>query len=169
MKYNVIYNENKAHEIELKDNKIIIDGQNADIDLVHIYKEKYHIIDNNESFNIEVVRADFQNKTFEIKVNDTIYPIQLEDELDMLLEKMGMSAVGSNTMDNVKAPMPGLVLRITVDVGQEVNKGDNLIVLEAMKMEYSIKVPEDAKVVKVSCAAGEQVKEGQVLLEVEKA
>ncbi|HNB38859.1 MAG TPA: biotin/lipoyl-binding protein, partial [Chitinophagales bacterium] len=135
MKYNIIYNENKAHEIELKDNKIIIDGQNTDIDLVHIYKEKYHIIDNNESFNIEVVRADFQNKTFEIKVNDTIYPIQLEDELDMLLEKMGMSAVGSNTMDNVKAPMPGLVLRITVDVGQEVNKGDNLIVLEAMKME----------------------------------
>ncbi|HNM66688.1 MAG TPA: acetyl-CoA carboxylase biotin carboxyl carrier protein subunit [Chitinophagales bacterium] len=167
MKYNVIYNENKAHEIELKDNKIIIDGQNADIDLVHIYKEKYHIIDNNESFNIEVVRADFQNKTFEIKVNDTIYPIQLEDELDMLLEKMGMSAVGSNTMDNVKAPMPGLVLRITVDVGQEVNKGDNLIVLEAMKMENIIKATGTGKVKNILVTEKQAVEKNQLLIEME--
>ncbi len=167
MKYNVIYNENKAHEIELKDNKIIIDGQNADIDLVHIYKEKYHIIDNNESFNIEVVRADFQNKTFEIKVNDTIYPIQLEDELDMLLEKMGMSAVGSNTMDNVKAPMPGLVLRITVDVGQEVNKGDNLIVLEAMKMENIIKATGIGKVKNILVTEKQAVEKNQLLIEME--
>lgn len=167
MKYNVIYNENKAHEIELKDNKIIIDGQNADIDLVHIYKEKYHIIDNNESFNIEVVRADFQNKTFEIKVNDTIYPIQLEDELDMLLEKMGMSAVGSNTMDNVKAPMPGLVLRITVEVGQEVNKGDNLIVLEAMKMENIIKATGTGKVKNILVTEKQAVEKNQLLIEME--
>ncbi|HMU97718.1 MAG TPA: acetyl-CoA carboxylase biotin carboxyl carrier protein subunit [Chitinophagales bacterium] len=167
MKYNIIYNENKAHEIELKDNKIIIDGQNTDIDLVHIYKEKYHIIDNNESFNIEVVRADFQNKTFEIKVNDTIYPIQLEDELDMLLEKMGMSAVGSNTMDNVKAPMPGLVLRITVDVGQEVNKGDNLIVLEAMKMENIIKATGTGKVKNILVTEKQAVEKNQLLIEME--
>ena len=167
MKYNVIYNENKAHEIELKDNKIIIDGQNADIDLVHIYKEKYHIIDNNESFNIEVVRADFQNKTFEIKVNDTIYPIQLEDELDMLLEKMGMSAVGSNTMDNVKAPMPGLVLRITVEVGQEVNKGDNLIVLEAMKMENIIKATGISKIKNILVTEKQAVEKNQLLIEME--
>ena len=167
MKYNIIYNENKAHEIELKDNKIIIDGQNADIDLVHIYKEKYHIIDNNESFNIEVVRADFQNKIFEIKVNDTIYPIQLEDELDMLLEKMGMSAVGSNTMDNVKAPMPGLVLRITVEVGQEVNKGDNLIVLEAMKMENIIKATGIGKVKNILVTEKQAVEKNQLLIEME--
>lgn len=167
MKYNIIYNENKAHEIELKDNKIIIDGQNTDIDLVHIYKEKYHIIDNNESFNIEVVRADFQNKIFEIKVNDTVYPIQLEDELDMLLEKMGMSAVGSNTMDNVKAPMPGLVLRITVDVGQEVNKGDNLIVLEAMKMENIIKATGTGKVKNILVTEKQAVEKNQLLIEME--
>ena len=167
MKYNIIYNENKAHEIELKDNKIIIDGQNADIDLVHIYKEKYHIIDNNESFNIEVVRADFQNKIFEIKVNDTVYPIQLEDELDMLLEQMGMSTAVSNTMDNVKAPMPGLVLRITVEVGQEVNKGDNLIVLEAMKMENIIKATGIGKVKNILVTEKQAVEKNQLLIEME--
>ena len=167
MKYNVVYNENKAHEIELKDNKIIIDGQNTDIDLVHIYKEKYHIIDNNESFNIEVVRADFQNKIFEIKVNDTVYPIQLEDELDMLLEQMGMSTAVSNTMDNVKAPMPGLVLRITVEVGQEVNKGDNLIVLEAMKMENIIKATGIGKVKNILVTEKQAVEKNQLLIEME--
>jgi len=167
MKYNVIYNENKVHQIELKDNKIIVDGQASDIDLVHIFKEKYHAIDNHESFNIEVVRADYQNKLFEIKVNDTIYPIKIDDELDILLEQMGMSSTGNDVMENVKAPMPGLVLKIIATVGQEVNKGDNLLVLEAMKMENIIKATGYGKVKNILINEKQAVEKNQLLIEME--
>jgi biotin carboxyl carrier protein len=66
-------------------------------------------------------------KRFSIKVNNNIYDLNLQTELDILLDKMGMSSVSDEKMDNVKAPMPGLVLDILVEAGQTINKGDNLI------------------------------------------
>lgn len=69
----------------------------------------------------------------------------------------------------LKSPMPGKIMKVNVQVGDVMEAKKTLVVLEAMKMEYSIKVPEKAKITSVSCKPGEQVKEGQVLLEVEKA
>jgi acetyl/propionyl-CoA carboxylase alpha subunit len=72
------------------------------------------------------------------------------------------------TFGPVKSPMPGKIMKVNVQVGDIMEAKKTLLVLEAMKMEYSIKVPEKAKVKSVSCKVGEQVKEGQILLEVEK-
>ena len=63
--------------------------------------------------------------------------------------------------------MPGLVLRITVDVGQEVNKGDNLIVLEAMKMENIIKATGTGKVKNILVTEKQAVEKNQLLIEME--
>lgn len=68
----------------------------------------------------------------------------------------------------MKSPMPGKIMKINVKAGDVLEAKKTLLVLEAMKMEYSIKVPETARVVSLSCSVGEQVKEGQVLLEVER-
>jgi 3-methylcrotonyl-CoA carboxylase alpha subunit len=68
----------------------------------------------------------------------------------------------------LKSPMPGKIMKVNVKPGDVMDAKKTLIVLEAMKMEYSIKVPEKTKIKTVSCNVGEQVKEGQVLLEVEK-
>jgi biotin carboxyl carrier protein len=162
-----MYNANKVHQIELNNNQILVDGQDANIDLVHIYKEKYHAIDHHESYNIDVLKVDYQNKIFEIKVNDTVYPVKIEDELDMLLERMGMSAADSNVMENVKAPMPGLVLKINVEIGQEVKKGDNLLVLEAMKMENIIKATGFGKIKHILVNEKQAVEKNQLLIEME--
>lgn len=139
MKYKVFYKENQAHEIELNNQQIKIDGKETEIDLVKLLDNKFHILDNHKSYNLEVIHADYTLKRFSIKVNNNIYDINLQDELDILLDKMGMSVAADDKMDNVKAPMPGLVLDILVEAGQAVNKGDNLIILEAMKMENIIK------------------------------
>lgn len=167
MKYNIIFNDNKAHQIEINDKEILVDGQSTPIDLVHIYKEKYHAIDNLESYSIEVLKADFQNKTIEIRVNDNIYSLSIEDELDMLLEQMGMSAAGNDTMENVKAPMPGLVLKVLVEPGQEVNKGDNLLILEAMKMENIIKATGRGIIKAIKVNEKQAVEKNQLLIELE--
>jgi biotin carboxyl carrier protein len=167
MKYNIIFNEDKIHHIEINENSISVDGTETQIDLEHIYKQQYHAIEQYQSYNIEVLRADFANKIFEIKINDNIYPISLENELDMLLEKMGMSTHTNDKMDNVKAPMPGLVLNVFVQVGQEVQKGDNLLVLEAMKMENIIKATGTGKVKSIVVTQKQAVEKNQLLIEME--
>lgn len=63
--------------------------------------------------------------------------------------------------------MPATVVRIIVEPGQRVSKGDVLIVLEAMKMELPIKAPRDASVKRIACRPGELVQPGVPLLEIE--
>ena len=67
-------------------------------------------------------------------------------------------------LNEIKAPMPGLVVRITVEEGAEVKKGDSLLVLEAMKMENVIKAPGDAVVGKIKVNAGQAVEKNQLLI-----
>ena len=70
-------------------------------------------------------------------------------------------------VNDLKAPMPGLVLDILVKEGDKINKGDTLIVLEAMKMENALKAIADATVKKVSVKKGNTVDKNQVLVQLE--
>lgn len=71
--------------------------------------------------------------------------------------------------DDIRAPMPGKVLEVKAKPGQEVKKGDPMIVLEAMKMEHTLAAPRDGKVAVVSAVAGAQTSEGAVLARLEPA
>lgn len=167
MKYKVFYQENKSHEIELDEQQIKIDGQPTDIDLVKILDHKFHILQHHKSYNLEVIHADYALKRFSIKVNNNIYDLNLQTELDILLDQMGMSAGADEKMDNVKAPMPGLVLDILVEPGQSVQKGDNLLILEAMKMENIIKASGSGVVKNIPVHKKDAVEKNQLLIEME--
>jgi biotin carboxyl carrier protein len=67
----------------------------------------------------------------------------------------------------VKSPMPGLVVKVLHEVGDDVKKGDRLIVLEAMKMENDVKAPRDGKIVKIAVGTGDPVEGGRELLTIE--
>lgn len=167
MKYKVFYEEDKSHEIELDNHQIKIDGQDTEIDLVKILDNKFHILQNHTSYNIEVIHADYVSKRFSIKVNNNIYDLNLQTELDVLLDKMGMSATSNDKIDSVKAPMPGLVLDILVEKGQAINKGDNLLILEAMKMENIIKASGSGIVKGIHVSKKDAVEKNQLLIEME--
>ena len=167
MKYKVFYKEDKSHEIELDNQQIKIDGKPTEIDLVKLLDNKFHILQNHKSYSIEIIHADYNLKRFSIKVNNNIYDLNLQTELDILLDKMGMSATSDEKMDNVKAPMPGLVLDILVEAGQSVNKGDNLLILEAMKMENIIKASGNGVVKNININKKDAVEKNQILIEME--
>jgi biotin carboxyl carrier protein len=167
MKYKVFYKEDKSHEIELDNQQIKIDGKPTEIDLVKLLDNKFHILQNHKSYSIEIIHADYNLKRFSIKVNNNIYDLNLQTELDILLDKMGMSATSDEKMDNVKAPMPGLVLDILVEAGQSVNKGDNLLILEAMKMENIIKASGNGVVKNININKKDAVEKNQLLIEME--
>lgn len=75
-------------------------------------------------------------------------------------------APAPRTRQSIEAPMPATVLKVLVEGGQMVRKGDPIVVLEAMKMELPIHAEADASVTAVHCREGERVEAGAVLVEV---
>ena len=141
--------------------------QMNDFDFVKENDGQFHILKNNKAYRAEVVKTDFAKKMFTIKVNDTPYEIKIEDRFDQLVNQLGLSVVNTQKVSDVKAPMPGLVLGVSVDVGQEVQKGDGLLILEAMKMENVIKSIGEGTVKAIHIKQGEAVDKGQLLIEME--
>jgi biotin carboxyl carrier protein len=83
------------------------------------------------------------------------------------LRKRAGVATEASVQKNLRAPMPGLILEVTIAVGDIVSKDDPLIVIEAMKMENVLKAPADGTVKSIGVTKGASVEKGDVLLEFE--
>jgi biotin carboxyl carrier protein len=138
----------------------------ADWDLLE-QGSSFHILKNKVSYRCLLMKKDESRKNMVISVNDTEYTINIKDKYDILLEKLGMSDMAVKKMKDIKAPMPGLVLDIKVKVGDVLEAGDTILVLEAMKMENMLKSPGAGTVKAIKVNKGEAVEKGQVLIEVE--
>ena len=121
----------------------------------------------NEIFKTEILNFNPSSKTYSIRINTRILELQLNTELDLLIESMGMNDKGTEDLSTLIAPMPGLVLQVAVIKGQEVVQGDPLLILEAMKMENIIKSKANGIVKDIVVKSGDKVDKGQVLIEFE--
>lgn len=128
---------------------------------------KFHLLKDGKSIEATVVSADYETKSFNIQIRHRLYQVQLKDNFDLLLEELGMENLAIDTINDIDAPMPGLVLQVLVEPGQEVAKGDSLLILEAMKMENVIKATGEGLVAAIPVKEGEAVTKGQVLIEFE--
>ncbi|TDY11278.1 acetyl-CoA carboxylase biotin carboxyl carrier protein subunit [Meridianimaribacter flavus] len=137
------------------------------LDVVPTKANTFHILKNNQSFNAEIIEKDFNNKTYVVKVNNTFYNVAIADYLDQLIKDMGFEVGASKHVNDIKAPMPGLILDISVSQGQEVKENDTLLILEAMKMENVLTSPRDGVIKTVSVAKGDAVDKNQLLIEFE--
>lgn len=163
--YKVRVNGNFQYEIENQGDQILVDGVAIQLDLNKINASSTHVLHNNKSYNTEVVEINRAEKSCQIKINGTVYEISLEDQFDQLLKQLGMDNLTASKVSEIKAPMPGLVLKVLVSDGSEVKKGDSLVVLEAMKMENILKSPADGVVHKVNINPGDKVDKNQVLIQ----
>lgn len=139
----------------------------AQLDAVSVEKNKFHILKNNTSYQAEIIAADFINKTYTVKVNNETFTVAIANDLDILIKEMGFEIGSAKQVNAIKAPMPGLILEISVAVGQEVKENDPLLILEAMKMENSIVSPRDGIIKSVSMTKGAAVEKGALLIEFE--
>jgi biotin carboxyl carrier protein len=156
---------NSTFQIDETREGLIVNGQAIDWDLVKIDEGYFHILYQHKSYRAEVVKVDAETKTFTVKINNNIYSVAMQDKFDLLLEKMGMNASASGKVNNIKAPMPGLIIDLRVKDGDLVKTGDPLLILEAMKMENIIKSPGEGVVKSVKVKKGAGVEKGQVLIE----
>jgi acetyl/propionyl-CoA carboxylase alpha subunit len=161
----VTANGQQSYDVEQQGTSWLVNQEIFNGDIVRLSESRYHIIWNNKSYNVELLEANVVEKTFHILINGRRYTTIAKDEIDILLEGMGMQAKAVQKINHVKAPMPGLIQSVSVEEGDQVSKGDTLLVLVAMKMENIIKASGDGIVKSLKVSAGETVEKNQVMLE----
>lgn len=163
--YKIIVNEDTSLTTEVKDGQTYIDGSAQDWDMSQLSDHRFQILKNDKVYNAEVVEINADHKHLTIKLNGKLISLEVKDSMDLLLEKLGIEHNSESVVKDVKAPMPGLIIDVALVDGQEVKKGDTLLILEAMKMENVIKSPADGTISKVLIRKGESVEKNQILVE----
>ncbi|MEJ2478418.1 MAG: biotin/lipoyl-binding protein [Desulfobacterales bacterium] len=159
--YKVSAGENN-YEISFSEGRLLINGKPFDGDLSRIDQRKFHLIRNGRSYRIEILER--KDKQFTVRVNGSVVETDLKDKMDILLEKLGMDHLAEDAVNDINAPMPGLILDVHVTAGDEIKKGDPVLILEAMKMENVIKASGDGTVKEVTIKKGDSVEKNQVLV-----
>jgi acetyl/propionyl-CoA carboxylase alpha subunit len=129
--------------------------------------DQWHVLIEGQRYVAELASVDYAKRTYTFRVNGQVFTTHISDHYERLIEQMGLQAGATQKQNTVKAPMPGLVIKIAVEAGQAVSKGDPLIILEAMKMENVLKAVHDAVVKSIKVSSGAAVEKGQLLIELE--
>ncbi|MBW2961472.1 acetyl-CoA carboxylase biotin carboxyl carrier protein subunit [Mesonia aestuariivivens] len=137
------------------------------LDIQPLPNKTYHLLKDHQSFKAEIIKSDFLNRKYTVKINSNHYEIDIASQLDLLIKEMGLLLGNAQKVNDIKAPMPGLILEINVKEGDTVKEGDYLLVLEAMKMENALTAPRDAIIKSISIEKGQTVEKNQLLIEME--
>jgi biotin carboxyl carrier protein len=162
--YNIKINNKYDFLLNRNGDALQVNDEPVNADIKQLDDLLYHVIRNSASHSVEIINFDSEEKTADIKVNNNIYTLTAKDQFDILLDKMGLSNLMAAKVSEIKAPMPGMVLKVLVEEGADVKKGDNLFVLEAMKMENIIKSPADVTIKTLKIKPGDKVEKGQILI-----
>lgn len=159
----------KLYQAEVE-GKHLFDITEADLDALDQHglpNGMYHVLKDNVGYDIEVVSADYDHKRFVLKVRGRKIEVLLRDPVEVQVHDMGLDVIPAGLAGDVKAPMPGMVLSIHVKEGDQIEEGDRLLILEAMKMENVLAAPGAGTVKVVNVEPGQPVDKGQTLIVVE--
>lgn len=123
----------------------------------------YSLILDGKSFESFVYESDDE---WQVLLRGRQYQVKVEDEREKRLKAAAGGGVAEGGEFHLKAPMPGLVVAIPVSEGQEIQKGQVLVILESMKMQNELKAPRDGVIQRIKVKAGETVEQKQTLLSV---
>ncbi len=155
----------KEYRIEILDERHIrLNGELYEVDIESVGDQPiFSLLVNNKSYEVHVYPSE---EEWQVLLHGSLYPAKVQDER----EKKLRATLGSNVIEHgefhLKAPMPGLIVSVPVVEGQEVQKGDVLLVLESMKMQNELKSPKTGKVTRIRVKAGDNVEQKQSLLAV---
>ncbi|MGE5262416.1 MAG: acetyl-CoA carboxylase biotin carboxyl carrier protein subunit [Acidobacteriota bacterium] len=162
MKYTAIIDD-KAYLIEVgPNNTVLIDGEPHTVDFRGIDgMTLYSLLMDNLSWEMLVERS---GDEYRVLIDGELHVVNIQDERTRKLAKgEAMVAAGAGEVQ-LKAPMPGLVRGVNVNVGDAVVSRQGVVILEAMKMENELRVPRAGVVKEIRAKPGDKVEQGQVLL-----
>ncbi len=157
--------EYKVHvkDIEADKFEVIIDDKSYIVDTQLTETSVYSLIVNGKSYETDV---DYHDGVYHILTEGDLFKIEIMDELKKkMLERRGGGAAEGKQV--IKSEMPGAIIDVKVNVGDEVKEGDVLLILEAMKMQNEIRAPKDGEVKEVFVKAGDNVEADAKMVVVE--
>jgi biotin carboxyl carrier protein len=164
VKYFVQIEENE-YEIEIDDNQILLDGEPIFVDFEHIAQpDLYSLIFGGYSHELLIESERFN---YAVTLRGEQYNVQVEDERTRKLNAGRGSAGLPEGEFALKAPIPGLVVKVLTEEGCDVEEGQSLLILEAMKMENELRAPKAGIVKKVDVAPGQRVEQNAILVVLE--
>jgi pyruvate carboxylase subunit B len=149
-------------EIDIqRDGSLLVNGKRRVVDFLALGPSQYSILMENMSYGLVIEERDDE---IEVLMRGRLYTGEVLDERAQLLrERMSAGAVDSGEQ-NIKAPMPGLVVTVPVQVGQEVAVGQTVVILESMKMQNELKATHAGVVQRIHVEAGQSVEQGKVMV-----
>jgi biotin carboxyl carrier protein len=164
MKYITTVGEKQFLVEIIDDRHVSVDGKVYEVDFESVSGQPvYSLIVDGKSHESYVAQVD---DIWQVLMRGRLYPVTVEDEREKRLRAAAGGGVAETGEFHLKAPMPGLVVAIPVTEGQEVKKGQVLLILESMKMQNELKSPRDGKVNRIKVKTGESVEQRQTLLSV---
>ncbi len=155
--------EGKEFEIEIvDDHRIRIGDRLLAVDFQSVSGQPvFSLILNGKSYESFVYQGE---EDWEVQLRGRQFQVKIEDEREKRLKAAAGGGVAEGGEFHLKAPMPGLVVSVLVEEGQEVKKGQVLLILESMKMQNELKAPRDGVIGRVRVKAGESVEQKQSML-----
>jgi biotin carboxyl carrier protein len=162
MKYQTIVN-GQTFDVEInEDGRILVNSEERAVDFrVLRVGELYSMLVDHASYEAVV---EVRDDEYQVLIAGAMYEVKVTDERSRRLEGAFMAFGEGSGEVQMRAPMPGLIVRVSVEEGQEVAKGDTVVILESMKMENELKAPRDGTVHKINVAEGDNVQQNKVLV-----
>ncbi len=152
-----------SFSVSRENDQLTLDNIPVEYDIIQLPDGRYSLVMDNNSYMVEIVNKETASGKLTLRIDNRLVETTLHNKLAELLKSMGMES-GKKKLKDLKAPMPGLVLDVLVGSGEQVSEGQDLLVLEAMKMENAIKSPQDGVIDTISVQKQDKVDKNQVLV-----
>ena len=161
MKYVTTIND-KTFEIEIqRDGSLLVNGERREVDFLALGPSLYSILMDGLSHELVIEERE---QGVEVLMRGRLYSGMVLDERAQLMAERAGGLMSDSGEMSIKAPMPGLVVVVPVEVGQAVSAGQTVIILESMKMQNELKSPRDGVVQHINVAAGQSVEQNKILV-----
>lgn len=166
MKYFVRIND-EEHEVLLDANGVHMDGDDVAAQVIPLDGTPVRMVTIGDQVHRVVVRPGGSRGAYTLWLDGYRFEVEALDERTKAIRELSGAAAGPSGPAPLKAPMPGLIVRVNVAVGDEVQAGQGIVVMEAMKMENELKASAAGKVKSILATPGTAVEKGALLVELE--